>query len=411
MHKISKSYSALLVLFISLFSNSASAIEYDEIFPLYVDACALTQIKKQDQHDGNPWGHSILYVKGLCKDNSLPYPTVKVCDEDVDLSRPQSGTMLSSVRAINNTNWVATPGYLAFDGDYSPGQPIDEIAYEHAKKEMIEAQVFNGVQMRSKFLKEKPLLYTKEEYMIETSLGTDYAVSWGRTALCHRIPITRTQLELLAQHYNHLNDPYRDSKVKFQWHTFNNNCAHLVRNGLAAIGIMKPQAIGRPFHHWFGDFLTPIGEFTKLKKSIKKFHIPHVQEAYQHEKIRDHFLANGHLRFPHGMIVIKKDIMPDNLLFERKLTTSFLVPFSKEKKKVLKKQLKKDRFTDLLENLKHFESEYERALQVSIEIVNHFNHPGKQTDQGFLSFSQKYMNFLQSSIFDVKSKIELIERN
>jgi hypothetical protein len=404
-------YYAIVFIFSFLFADSANAIEYDDLFPLYVDACALTQIKQMDQHSGNPWGHSILYVKGLCKDNSIAYPTVKVCDPDVDLRDPRSGTMLSAVRAFDNTNWIATPGKLAFDGGLPRNQVIDEKAYESTKEQVTASKVFKGAQMRSAFRARKPLLFTDDEFMIKSSLGTEYAVSWGRIALCHRIPITSAQLETLAKHLNSLNDSYRTGEIKYKWHTFNNNCAHLVRNSLAAIGIVKPKVTGRSVSHWAKDFLTPIGEFQSLQNRLKKFHVPNVIEAYEDQTIRREILTKGHLRFSHGTMVIKKDTLNNNFLFEPKTKISFLIPFSGKKNRFLKHSLKKNRFSDLLQNLRHFEAEYTKALEDSNDMANRGKFSSKYVDQSFLSFFDLYLNFLQSSIFDVKSKIELIEEN
>src|SRR4051794_2783687 len=117
-----KQFTLALLFFIfslntSLSSASEKDLKYDLLFPLYVKACALTPEQMKGRSPSNPWGHSVLYIKGMCRDRSVNFPKVIRCDSSHDLKDPNSGTLVSASRTLHNSNWVAIERWdVAFEG-------------------------------------------------------------------------------------------------------------------------------------------------------------------------------------------------------------------------------------------------------------------------------------------------------
>src|SRR4051812_14364761 len=113
----------MILLSVGIAEEAAAEVKYDDLFPLYVQSCALTRIQEKKVKAGAPWGHAVVYVKGMCRDKSAPYPRVEVCGDEYDLTNPNSGTLVSVEPGFKNTNWVAIEGgNFAFHGDLQPDE-------------------------------------------------------------------------------------------------------------------------------------------------------------------------------------------------------------------------------------------------------------------------------------------------
>ena len=91
--------------------------QYDNLYPYYVELCAVSQIRaKFAPHGGSP-GHAVMYLKGVCRDHEAAFPTIKVCDAgSVDLRDPETGVGISVNKLLKNVNWIAVPGKRLFFG-------------------------------------------------------------------------------------------------------------------------------------------------------------------------------------------------------------------------------------------------------------------------------------------------------
>ena len=101
---------------------------YDQLYPYYVEVCAVSQIRaKFAEHGGSP-GHAVMYLKGACRDTEAEYPTIEVCDAGaVDLSDPETGVGISVNKYLGNVNWIAIPGKsLFYRGNLEEDQLLDE---------------------------------------------------------------------------------------------------------------------------------------------------------------------------------------------------------------------------------------------------------------------------------------------
>ena len=88
---------------------------YDQLFPYYIELCALSQFRVKDGAAGGVPGHGVMYLHGACRDPKANYPQLCLCEEADTLD---VGVGVSVNRYFKNANWMATPGReLFFNGN------------------------------------------------------------------------------------------------------------------------------------------------------------------------------------------------------------------------------------------------------------------------------------------------------
>src|ERR1700722_13809573 len=84
--------------------------EYAALYPYYVEACAVSQIKKKPGFGadirGGPGGHAVVYLNGVCREADSA-TTIGLCDGD---SKTGRGAGRSVKAHYKNANWGETAG-------------------------------------------------------------------------------------------------------------------------------------------------------------------------------------------------------------------------------------------------------------------------------------------------------------
>ena len=230
-------------------ASQSSEEQYKSLFPLYMQYCAATQIKPVNGEAGGYGGHAVIYVEGLCKNENAEYPRVEACSRIPTQRHAHTGVGISVDKYFKNVNWVAVPDYDFFiNGELSNKTKVTAsqqmIAVTNA---VMERNVFKGVlydekQIDRKLLDNDKIAKTRtyEWEMANQALGTDFALTWGRSLECVRLPITEPQLYAVRDYLNRLNEKYYQNPSKpFEWSAYYNNCAHTSSNAFAAIGVRK----------------------------------------------------------------------------------------------------------------------------------------------------------------------------
>jgi hypothetical protein len=105
---------------------------YEELYPHYVELCAVSQFRSKGGDLGGVPGHAVMYLKGACRKAHAPYPQLEMCAAPSD--DPESldhGVGVSVNRMFKNINWMATPGRdLFFDGRLDPGATLTQDYYD-----------------------------------------------------------------------------------------------------------------------------------------------------------------------------------------------------------------------------------------------------------------------------------------
>ena len=85
----------------SITTPAHAAATYDELCPLYVESCAATMVTHTNHDRGNPFGHALVYVKGLCPVRGAPFPQVRPCAPgETDLRDPEAIRELRRLRSL-----------------------------------------------------------------------------------------------------------------------------------------------------------------------------------------------------------------------------------------------------------------------------------------------------------------------
>ena len=75
---------------------------YERLFPHYAEICGLGKY-----NGGNFGGHTLLYVKGVCRDRDSALPRVRRCSAQELEAQPHLGTGLSVDPISTNAHWYA----------------------------------------------------------------------------------------------------------------------------------------------------------------------------------------------------------------------------------------------------------------------------------------------------------------
>ena len=243
---------------------------YTALYPYYLEFCALSEIQKIPGYGadirGGVGGHSTVYLNGACLAGS-GYPELRVCD---GANPGADGVGLSVNAHFANANWAAIPGRdFFYHGDLKPGQPLTHAAYDATKAHARRLGLYDAIRFHDVVFADMPPGYApdpqgRDAFKYEVSIGTDYAIGYGRDRYCARVPVDAAEMGRIAGYLNGLNRPYRDGVATYVWSVLTDNCIHLAHNALAAIGFWPEW----PTHQFFlfaaFDFPVPKNEFVNI---------------------------------------------------------------------------------------------------------------------------------------------------
>jgi hypothetical protein len=339
---------------------------YEMLHPYAIELCALSRINPRDAKKGNRFGHAVMYLKGACRQPGAPYPRLQVCDEaQVDLASAEAGVGVSVNRAFKNVNWVAVPGKQLFIHGYlREGEILTEEARRRAIGEAVRLAVFRGVKFHERDLTSKPPTMDEEEFMATQSVGTDYAVTFARTALCASLPVTRGMLERSVAFLNALNEDYSDEDTDYNWHAYHDNCTHMVRNAIAAAGVWEPKAVWETKVKQFFHLAIPANELASLALLANREPLENVAAICRDSMKRTSLMEEGWLPTRHGVLLETLPAHQANVLYDTQFRLFVLEnPLLRRKSRAVHRMLRDARFTDLRANLVYFQERYRAMLK------------------------------------------------
>jgi hypothetical protein len=225
--------------------------------PLFAMKCSATKYDKNGDL-GNPYGHEFVYIKGACRDTSVPYPKLKVCDDGaVDLNDINAGVGVSLETIYTNTRFVATDGFdLFIDGNLPEDAPLDQKAFEATVQKFLEDGSARGVRITEASERAKPSDMSDEEWIARQIIGTSYALRFGRDLDCAAFAINSAQLQAGVDWTNRQNEPLVSGKQTYRWDAITDSCAHFANNVLASMGIAKAVKEGGGIGSKLGDLAS-----------------------------------------------------------------------------------------------------------------------------------------------------------
>ncbi len=220
---------------------------YNALFPYYAEICAVTIYERKGAKPGGSGGHAIMFMNGAEIDPSAGYPRLRLVPEGTDLSDPDSGVGISVNKMFANVNWVAIPGRdMFFHAGLPASATLDPAVVEAAVHAAASKPWFDGILPHAEVLQSKPAGMPLKEFMVRSALGTDFGLTFARSAYCSRLPLSR---EGLGKALAYLNGRNAEARAHgYDWNGLTNNCSHIPHNALAEAGVWDPKKTRGPGH-------------------------------------------------------------------------------------------------------------------------------------------------------------------
>ena len=384
---------------------------YDQLYPYYAEVCAVSQIRaKFTQHGGRP-GHAVMYLKGACRDTDAEYPTIKLCDAGiVDLGDPESGVGISVNKYLGNVNWIAIPGKrLFYRGNLEEDQLLDEV---HVRATVLQAvnelEIFDGVKARDYYLESIPEDEEEDDLIYRIArdtLGTDFALNFGRTIFCARVPVTRRMMEKIVEYLNEKNRQYVSGEKDYTWSGLYDNCSHLLHNSLAAAGVWPYKPVQTYMLRQIFNLSVPANETINLAHLTTKYPIENFYKIYRDEVKRKALLEESWLPTQHGALFQTISVHKKNDLYDTGLRLMVVqFPLLKPKTRKIEAISDKPRYTtDLRANLSYFKERYQEILKERPDDWD--DVMGKN---GYIRARKVYYQYIEGQLQDVNEKLQLL---
>ncbi len=380
---------------------------YDALFPYYVEICAVSQIRAHfAKHGGSP-GHAVMYLKEVCRDTEAPFPTIRVCDpESVDLTDPESGVGISVNKLLKNINWFAIPGKkLFFFGNLDKDEVLDENHLRETIQTVADLGVFKGIEIKEEYKPPEGDIEAIFQLLAKETVGTDFALTFGRTIFCARVPVTREMMEKIVEYLNGLNREYALGKADYNWSGYHDNCSHTLHNALAAASIWPFKRVQSVKIRQFFNLSVPANEFADLAILVTTLSIENFCRIYADKARRKSLLEQNWLPARHGALLKLIPVHQNNKLYDAK-TRIFVLqnPLLKPKSRKVSELYWDPRNREIKANLLYFKDRYEAILEGRPDAAK--VEPARSDCE---KAHEAYYSYFEQQLADVNEKLTLLE--
>ncbi len=336
---------------------------YEALSDHYVELCAVSQYRPVEGDLGGIPGHAVMYLKGACRDETAPYPRLRECRYPTfERADPEHGAGVSVNRWFKNVNWVATPGKsLFFAGEVSEYELLDQARFDETVERALDLGMYRGVEVHAKPGADAP--QSIPDFVAQDSIGTDFALRFGRTVFCTRLPMPAEMMAQVRDYLNSLNDEYWNGDADYQWSGYSDNCVHTLHNALAAASVWKPKSIrGTKLRQLF-NLAIPANTFIDLAFLSNRYPIEDFGKIRSDELHWESLTTKGWLPATPGVLLKVLPVLQVNALYDTKFRLFVLGGFfSSEVIKRAQILLTDGRYLQLDANLRYFYERYERIL-------------------------------------------------
>jgi hypothetical protein len=336
---------------------------YEELVSHYVELCAVSQYRPLDGNLGGSPGHAVMYLKGACVDESAAYPRLRPCKyASSNRADPEHGAGVSVNRWFKNVNWVATPGKsLFFEGELDTYELLDRARLQRTAQRAIDVGMFKGVEFHAVGgAAEPPPLV---DFVANESLGTDFALRFGRTVFCARLPLQPQMLARAMDYLNGLNDEYWNGEADYEWSGYSDNCVHTLHNSLAAAGVWKPKSIRSTKLRQLFNIAVPANTVVDLAHLSNEYPIESYSKIRGDELRWKGLTQNDWLPAVPGALMKTLPVHQVNLLYDTKFRMFVLAGwFKNDAAKRAQRLLSNGRYLQIDANLRYFYERYQKIL-------------------------------------------------
>ena len=379
---------------------------YEELFPHYVELCAVSQYRPIGGKMGGVPGHGVMYLKGVCRDESAGYPKLKMCDQTTsDLRDPLHGVGISVNKMFKSVNWVATPGrQLFFNGDLDRGEVLTRERYDQTIQKVIDLGLLTGVEVHDQYLKQRPPDRSPDEFIADDMVGTDMALRFARTLWCSTEPLERAQVEAVIEYLNELNGRYALGKRDYLWSGYHDNCVHLLRNSLAAASVWSPKWVRVRKLAQLLNLSVPANEFINLATRANLFEVEDFSKVWSDGDMVEALLEYDWLPTRHGALIKTAPIHQPNELYDSKLRIFVLEGWGHGATDRASRLINDARFIQLEENLRYYQARYQRILERREEADDDW---WPRTDAHGRA-KVRYFRYIEKQLAEVERMIEVV---
>lgn len=329
---------------------------YDRLFPHHVEVCALSQLRPLGEAPAGGAGHAVMYLSDVCR-KPAPYPQLELCEG-------HEGTGVSVNKAFRNVNWVAVPGRaMFFDGELEPGKRLTGAHVESVIREAAARGLFDGIELHEDVLAEKPPGTPLAEFAARQSVATDFALRFGRTAVCSHLPVTPVMLQRIVAALNRLNREYAEGDNDYRWSGYADNCTHTIHNALAAADVWGALHVNTIRLRQLFNLAVPANEAVRLADLANDFRIENFPRVHANRRTRRTLTEAGWLPGRHGGLVRVRGVHAPNDRYETGFHIFVLEGFLMRPVTWRANRMLADpRYTELRPHLLHWRDRYARIL-------------------------------------------------
>jgi hypothetical protein len=380
---------------------------YEELVDHYVELCAVSQYRPLERPVGGIPGHAVMYLKGACRDEAAGYPRLRPCKRaEIDTFSHEHGAGVSVNRWFKNVNWVAVPGkQLFYDGELRTYETLDEARFQQTVSRAVDLGVYQGVELHPIPSEQEPNPEhppEAREFVENHSIGTDFALRFGRTVFCTRMPLDDPGLEKVMNYLNELNDLYHEGGVDYEWSGYSDNCVHTLHNALAAARVWKPKSVRAVKTRQFFNMAVPANTFVELAFLMNDFPLEDFNAIRGNERHWSTLTEEGWLPSGPGTLVKTAAVHQENELYDTKFRLFVLEGwFKRGTTNKAARMLSDGRYTSLDANLRFFRDRYERILAEREDP----NLIEKTRGSEYLRDREIYYDFIEADLEATKNAI------
>lgn len=371
---------------------------YDRLYPYYIELTAVSQIRATFAKYGGSPGHAVMFLKGACIDEKVPYPRLEFCDPaQVDLADPDVGTGVSVNKLLKNANWIAVPGRQLFIyGNLKPGEVLDKERALRGIEDAVDAGIFEGLEIHEEYEVPEDDLDAVIKLLATETLGTDFALTYGRSVISAKMPLKKDQLQDVMDYLNGLNEKYYNGEAPYNWSGVSDNCVHLLRNALAAADVWAPKPANLVKLMQIFNLAVPSNEFGNLAFRGNTFNVEDWWTVYSDKSMRRSLIERNWLPTRHGALITFVPAHEPNELWDTGRSILVLdVPLFGTKRKRIRKMYEDPRYTEVRANLRWWSDRYGAILKKRPE---NWRVTG---DDPRMEFRRKYYEYIEAQLAEV----------
>jgi hypothetical protein len=305
---------------------------------------------------------------------------------------------LSSNGHFSNAEWVATPGRsFFFDGALRQDEGVNAASYSRTQDRAKQLGILNGVRFHEDIFNSMPAGTTRDDFMYEASIATDYGISLGRSRFCARLPVSQAQMRHVVGYLDAQNARYRYGQHEFTMSVLRNNCSHFTHNVLAAADLWEIWPTDRSLLVSALSFPVPKNEFVNQIRRSNDLPLDDPVVLFRDAVARRAILHDDWLPTGPGAIATVGRVRYLNDVYDTDVDLIFydialFGPFQRHFDQIVTDP----RYTDLASNLQHFEYIYSRISAERHTPEWWLAHAGLSPDDGpfFREFLERYYRYV-----------------